>query len=104
MRSFCISFLMVICLIACSKNSVTGRRQLKLLPESDLQNLANQQYDQFLSVNTIVNPKTSATSAKEAEMVSRVGLKLSRAVENYFTSKGIQGQLKGYKWEYNLVE
>lgn len=92
-------FLAATLFVACSKNSITGRSQLKLLPESELQSMAVQQYQQFLSENKVV----SASADKDAEMVRRVGQRLSSAVEQYFASKGLQDQLQGYKWEYNLV-
>jgi predicted Zn-dependent protease len=87
-------------IIACSKNSVTGRSQLKLLPESQLQEMAVQQYQQFLSTNKVV----SSSANRDAEMVKRVGQRITRAVEEYYVSKGLSDELKGYKWEYNLVE
>jgi predicted Zn-dependent protease len=93
-------FLAVVLLIACSKNTITGRSQLKLLPESELQSMATQQYQQFLTQNKVV----SSSADRDAEMVRRVGKRLSNAVEQYFRSKGIQDQLKGYQWEYNLVD
>lgn len=94
------SFLLVVMLFtACSKNPITGKSQLQLLPESELQSMAVQQYQQFLSQNKVV----SASADRDAEMVRRVGLRLSKAVEQYFASKGLQNQLEGYKWEYNLV-
>ena len=86
--------------IACSKNTITGRSQLKLLPESQLQAMATEQYQQFLSTNKVV----SASSNRDAEMVTRVGQRISRAVEQYYASKGLSGELEGYKWEYKLVE
>lgn len=92
-------FLSAFLLFACSKNSITGRSQLKLLPESELQSMATQQYQQFLSQNRVV----SASADRDAEMVRRVGQRLSTAVERYFASKGLQNQLQGYQWEYNLV-
>ena len=61
--------------------------------------MAAQQYQQFLSQNKVV----SASADRDAEMVRRVGQRFSKAVEEYFASKGLQNQLKGYKWEYNLV-
>ncbi|MGZ3838237.1 MAG: M48 family metallopeptidase [Flavisolibacter sp.] len=93
-------FLAATLLVACSKNSITGRSQLKLLPESELQSMAVQQYQQFLSQNKVV----STSADRDAEMVRRVGQRLSSAVEQYFASKGLQNQLQGYKWEYNLVD
>ena len=91
-------------IISCSTNSITGRSQLKLLPESELQTMATQQYQTFLTQNKVISPSTSGVLSKDAEMVRRVGQRLSRAVEDYFKSKGIQDQLKGYQWEYNLVD
>lgn len=92
-------FLAAFLLVSCTKNAITGRSQLKLLPESELQSMAVQQYQQFLSENKVVSPSAD----KDAEMVRRVGQRLSSAVEQYFASKGLQEQLQGYKWEYNLV-
>jgi predicted Zn-dependent protease len=37
-------------------------------------------------------------------MVTRVGQRISRAVEQYYASKGLSSELEGYKWEYKLVE
>lgn len=86
--------------IACSRNAVTGRKQLKLLPESELQTMASTEYTQFLSKNKIV----SASSNRDAEMVRRVGQRITKAVEDYYNSIGKSGILTGYKWEYNLIE
>ncbi|GAA4754136.1 M48 family metallopeptidase [Flavisolibacter ginsenosidimutans] len=61
--------------------------------------MGSQQYQQFLSENKVV----SASADRDAEMVRRVGSRLANAVEKYFASKGLQKQLEGYKWEYNLV-
>ena len=86
--------------IACSKNAVTGRKGFKLLPESELQSMATGQYSEFLSKNKIVN----RTANRDAEMVRRVGQRITKAVVNYYASIGKSSDLKGYKWEYNLVD
>src|SRR5881275_488422 len=104
-RKISIFFLAAVVFVACSKNTITGRSQLKLLPESELQSMATQQYQQFLSQNKVVSASNSSgVLVKDAEMVKRVGQRLSRAVEDYFRSKGLENQLKGYQWEYNLVD
>jgi len=72
---------------------------LHLVPESELQAMGAQQYQQFLSENKVVSPSAD----RDAEMVRRVGGRLASAVQQYFASKGLQDQLQGYKWEYNLV-
>lgn len=85
---------------ACSKNSITGRNQLALLPESELRSMAASEYQQFLSKNKVVSP----TSSKDAEMVRRVGSRLVSAINKYYSAKGLTNELEGYKWEYNLVD
>ncbi len=93
-------FLMAACFVACSRNAISGRSQLKLLPESELQSMGSEQYRTFLSQNHVV----SASADRDAEMVRRVGQRLATAVQQYFASKGLQSQLEGYQWEYNLVD
>jgi predicted Zn-dependent protease len=90
---------LVMTIISCSTNPITGRNQFKLVPEAELQNLANQQYRQFLSTNRVVSPSAD----RDAEMVRRVGNRLAKAVTSYLTSQGEGDLLKGYKWEFNLV-
>ena len=86
--------------IACSTNSVTGRKQLALFPEETLQQQALTEYRSFLSQNKVL----SGTVNKDAEMVSRVGTRISKAITDYYTRKGLANELNGYKWEFNLVE
>src|SRR4030095_10506787 len=71
-----------------------------VIPESELQSMALQQYQQFLSTNKVV----SSSANRDAEMVARVGQRISRAAEELLASKGLSDQLKGYNWEYQLVD
>lgn len=86
--------------VSCSKNALTGKQQFTLLPESEVQAMATTEYQQFLSTNKVV----AASNNRDAEMVKRVGQRITRAVENYYAQQGISDRLAGYKWEYNLVE
>jgi predicted Zn-dependent protease len=87
-------------LAACSKNSITGRNQLAILPESELRQMATTEYQQFLSQNRVV----STSASKDAEMVRRVGQRLVNAINSYYSQKGLTEELAGYQWEYNLVD
>ncbi|MBS1920940.1 MAG: M48 family metallopeptidase [Bacteroidetes bacterium] len=98
-RAFIFSVLLFLFFSACTRNAVTGRQQFKLLPESQVQAMALQQYTEFLTTNKVV----TATNTN-AEMVKRVGQRITKAVENYYASKGLSKELEGYKWEYNLVD
>lgn len=90
----------VILFWGCSRNSITGRNQLSLLPESELRTMAVTEYQQFLTQNKVV----SASASKDAEMVKRVGQRLVNAINSYYATKGLSKELEGYKWEYNLVD
>ncbi|MGC4104170.1 M48 family metallopeptidase [Ferruginibacter sp.] len=86
----------------CPKNNITGRNQLALFSESSLQEMALTEYKTFLSQNQVV----SQTTSKDAEMVRRVGSRIAKAINDYYTQKGNQDvikELSNYKWEFNLV-
>ena len=89
-----------ILLVACSRNAITGRKQLTLYPESEIAAAAAQQYQQFLSQSKVVSP----TADRDAEMVRRVGQRIANAITQYYTQQGLADQIKDYKWEYNLVD
>jgi predicted Zn-dependent protease len=86
--------------VACSRNAVTGRKQLALFGEATLQQQAVSEYQSFLSQNKVIN----SSSNKDAEMVKRVGNRISKSITEYYTQKGLASELNGYKWEFNLVD
>ncbi len=85
---------------SCTQNAITGRSQLQLLPESDLQSMAKSEYQTFLSQNKVV----ATTVSKDAEMVKRVGSRIAAAITNYYTKENKGSVLQGYQWEFNLVD
>ena len=94
-----LSFAVMMLVVACTQNAITGRSQLSLVPESQLQEMAQTQYRQFLSENRVV----SSSQSKDAEMVRRVGSRIASAVTQFYRGKGLAAELEGYQWEYNLV-
>jgi predicted Zn-dependent protease len=92
-----LSFLLA---MSCSRNAITGRNQLSLVSEAQVQNMAKTEYRQFLSQNKVVNTAANA----DAEMVVRVGTRIANAITQYYKEKGVANVLDGYKWEFNLVE
>lgn len=85
-------------LTSCSTVPVTGRRQLSLIPASTMLSMSYQQYDEFLESNKL------STNQEQTQMVKRVGERIQRAVERYFAENNMSNRLKGYEWEFNLVE
>ncbi|HVX27714.1 MAG TPA: M48 family metallopeptidase [Parafilimonas sp.] len=84
---------------SCSRNAITGRKQLTLVSESQMEQLSLTQYKQFLTDNKVV-PATQT----DAEMVKRVGQRIANAITRYYQEKGVANEIAGYKWEFNLVE
>ena len=83
----------------CAMNLVTGRKQLSLVPESQLQTMAITEYNTFLTANKVLS-----SGNKDAAMIDRVGARIANAITRYYTSKGQGSVLEGYKWEFNTVD
>jgi predicted Zn-dependent protease len=96
-----ITFLSLIALLltGCVLNMVTGRNQLSLVPESELQLMAASQYQCFFSEHKVLSPGN-----KDAAMVNRVGARISSAITKYYISQGQQSVIDGYKWEFNTID
>jgi predicted Zn-dependent protease len=77
---------------------VTGRKQLNLIPGSEMLSMSDQQYSDFLKQNKL------STDQQQTALVRKVGSRIQGAVERYMSEKGMSDQLSGYKWEFNLVE
>ena len=85
-------------LCACSEVAITGRSQLNFMPDSMMSSMSLQHYQTFLKEN-----KTS-TDAQQTERVKRVGRRIAQAITKYCRMKDIQSELRGYHWEFNLVD
>ncbi|MCB0730934.1 MAG: M48 family metallopeptidase, partial [Ignavibacteriae bacterium] len=83
---------------SCSTVPVTGRKQLSIIPASQLMSLSFQEYDQFMKENKL------SKDAKQTAMIKNVGAKIQKSVEQYLAQKNLSDHLNGYSWEFNLVE
>ncbi|MGE5394761.1 MAG: M48 family metallopeptidase [Candidatus Saccharibacteria bacterium] len=99
MKNILFALLIAIFMGGCATNAVTGRKQLSLVPESELQLMATNQYQTFLKEN-----KTLPSSNSQAAMVDRVGERIANAITKYYTAQGKGKILEGYKWEFNTVD
>jgi predicted Zn-dependent protease len=85
-------------MIACSTVPITGRKQMKLLPESILLNMSLTNYNDFLAQNNPV-PKTDAN----AKLVEQAGVKISRAVTKFLRDNDESSRIKDFAWNFELV-
>ena len=85
-------------LSGCSQVDVSGRKQFNFVPDSVMNSMSFQSYSEFLGKNKL------STDTKQADQVKRVGERIATAVETFCQERGCMDRLKGYKWEFNLVE
>jgi predicted Zn-dependent protease len=83
---------------SCSTVAITGRKQFAPLPDSELNSMSFTQYDQVLKESKL------STNKAQVNQVKSVGQKIQKAVESYMATNGLSDQLKGYKWEFNLIQ
>ena len=91
-------FITLLVIISCSTVPLTSRKQLNLMPASEMLAMSDQQYGQFLKEHKLSNNHQSAA------MVKRVGTNIRQAVTRYLTEHNRADLLRGYDWEFNLVE
>ncbi len=97
MRKICL-LLALFMLAACGTVPITGRQQLSLLGDSEMNALGAREFKKIIRKNDVLK------GTDDAELVQNVGRKLKNAVEAYFRQQGEAERLKGYKWEFKLIE
>ncbi|HOX24378.1 MAG TPA: M48 family metallopeptidase [Candidatus Krumholzibacteria bacterium] len=97
-RSLVILLAAIALITACATVPLTGRKQLSLIPASQMQAMSYQQYTEVIQASQL------SKDAAQTAMVKRVGARIQGAVERYMTQEGLGDQLAGYAWEFNLIE
>jgi predicted Zn-dependent protease len=90
--------LALLLLVACNTVPITGRKQLKLIPNSELLPMSFQQYQEVIAGSKL------SVDAEKVEMIKRVGARIQKAAEDYYAEHRISSNLSGYEWEFNLIE
>jgi predicted Zn-dependent protease len=92
----CLCMLM---LVACSTVPITtGRQSLNLVSDSELLTISLQQYQDVLH-----KAKLSQDQQK-VQVVRNVGIRIARATEDLLRQRGLESELRNYKWEFNLIQ
>jgi len=98
MKCYLSIVIFLVMVTGCSKVPLTNRKQMNLIPESELIAMSLTNYNEFLSKNPPV-PSTQS----DAKLVKQVGGKISASIIRYMQKNGFGERVKGYKWEFNLV-
>lgn len=97
MRSLLILWFLLL-VHGCATVPVTGRKQLSLISNAEMIQMATDQYNEVLSESKL------SSNQNESAMIKRVGARIQDAVEKYMADKGISAELNGFKWEFNLLD
>lgn len=85
---------LVLWLAACVAEPFTGRSGLQVVPESQMNQMGEQAYEQILADARVM------TGTPEAEMLERVGRRIARVVDARMQSDGREP----FEWEFTLIE
>ncbi len=99
LSKFILALLTVTFIYSCSTVPLTGRKQLSLVDDSQINQAAAASYQQLLS-----SPETKVISGtSDAQRVKRIGQQLAVAIERYLQQNGYANQYK-FSWEFNLIQ
>ena len=87
-----------IAFIACNTVPITGRKQIKLVKDTELIPMSFSQYQEVLAESKL------STDQAKVDMIRRVGDKIRIAADKYYADHHISSKLKNYVWEFNLIE
>lgn len=85
-------------LYSCNRVPITGRKQVSLLPNSEILSLSLTEYNAFLASNKVI------TTGSNATMVASVGNDVARAVETVLKAEGYSEMIGEFDWEIKLVD
>ncbi|QEC42488.1 M48 family metallopeptidase [Pseudobacter ginsenosidimutans] len=85
--------------ISCKTVPVTGRKQLNIVPDFMIKELAFSEYDSIVKVS-----RTLPAQDERAAMVTRIGTRIQKAVELYMQQNNFQKDLKHLSWEFNTID
>jgi len=88
----------ILIIVACQTVPITHRRQISLLPESQMIGMSLTNYKEFLQQHPVSKDR------EKQEMVKRVGDKIAQAVTQFMKSKHLGKRIKDYQWEFTLVD
>jgi len=91
-------FAAALTLCGCATVPVTGRKQMVLISSTQMASLGADSYSQKMAASRL------SANAEQTAMVKRVGARVSQAVEQYLKEQGQSSAIRGFAWEFNLIE
>ncbi len=97
-RFLLISFVFILLFVSCTEVPLTGRRQLRLLPDGLLLNMSMQAFNDFMSQNPSLPPDNP-----KSVMVQQSGERIANAVTAYLQEINMERRIRNFAWEFKVV-
>jgi predicted Zn-dependent protease len=89
------SFILMVIIVACTTVPLTNRKQLSLIPASEIQAMSYQQFSQVKSESKLSGNQI------QVSMIQNVGVRISRAAEAFLKQENVNMQ---FDWEFILID
>lgn len=100
MKKFLTALFFFIFIFGCVERvPITGRKQLSLVPESELISMSVTEYSKFLQSHKVCDENDPRD-----QLIKRVGNKIKDAIVQYLKDHGNSQRVANYVWEFHGVE
>ena len=83
---------------SCSSVPITERKQLKIIPEANLNAQAAQIYEK------VKKKEKLSTDTSQLNEIKEIGKRMENSIAEYFEKSNIKNPTSGFDWEYILIE
>jgi len=90
--------LLGIFLIGCATVPITGRKQLNLIPQSELLAMSFDGYRQVIAESKL------SKDPEKVRMIRTVGQRIAASAEAFMRDNGMESEIANYQWEFNLID
>lgn len=84
--------------IGCATVPITGRKQLALVPNSQILPMS------YSSYRDVMKDSKLSGNQEQTQQVKKVGRNIQLAVEAFMAQNNMSDELEGYAWEFNLID
>ncbi len=98
MKKIIYTLALTMLMVACAKVPLTNRRQLSLVPDSQLM------ASSFTSYNQVIDESKLSNDQEQVQMIKNVGNRIKNAAEKYLADNNLSEITADFEWEFNLIQ
>jgi predicted Zn-dependent protease len=90
--------LLLLFVVSCSTVPITGRKRVNFVSDAEILPASFAQYESFLAENKISGDVVMTNE------IQSVGMRISKAVDQFMRSNNMVNEANSYRWEFNLID